>query len=226
MHPAQAGLQSALVEVLLEHGAPVNGLEDNGSPVLTALAFGYRDAAETLARRGARIDHVVVAAAVGRIDLVGEWVIDPSTLSKAHAPYKGPYWVHIPEDTKGQIELSLVAACRFGRADIARFLLERGVSASSQDHDKMTALHWASARGMYEIMEVLIARQAPLEVRNTWGGTVVDSVAWFAVNDPQPGVDYAKVIERLLEAGADPDEIYPPLTGIAEVDAVIVRYRK
>jgi hypothetical protein len=90
----------------------------------------------------------------------------------------------------------------------------------------MSALHWASASGIYEIMEVLIARKAPLEVRNTWGGTVVDSVAWFAVNDPQPGVDYARVIKRLLEAGADPREIDPPLTGIADVDAVIVRYPK
>jgi hypothetical protein len=34
------------------------------SPILTALAFGYRDSADTLARRGAAIDHVVVAAAV------------------------------------------------------------------------------------------------------------------------------------------------------------------
>jgi ankyrin repeat protein len=226
MHPAQAGLQSALVEVLLDHGAAINGLEDDGSPLVTALSFGYRDAAETLARRGARIDHVVVAAAMGRLDLVHEWVVDPMTLSKEHAPYRGPWWGHIPGDTKGQIELALVAACRFGRADVARFLLEIGVSASSQDNDRMSALHWASASGIYEIMEVLIARKAPLEVRNTWGGTVVDSVAWFAVNDPQPGVDYARVIERLLEAGADPREIDPPLTGIADVDAVIVRYPK
>jgi ankyrin repeat protein len=226
MHPAQAGLQSALVEVLLDHGAAINGLEDDGSPLVTALSFGYRDASETLARRGARIDHVVVAAAMGRLDLVREWVVDPMTLSKEHAPYRGPWWGHIPGDTKGQIELALVAACRFGRADVARFLLEIGVSASSQDNDRMSALHWASASGIYEIMEVLIARKAPLEVRNTWGGTVVDSVAWFAVNDPQPGVDYARVIKRLLEAGADPREIDPPLTGIADVDAVIVRYPK
>lgn len=226
MHPAEAGLQSTLVEVLLDHGAAINGLEDNGSPILTALSFGYRDAAETLARRGARIDHVVVAAAIGRLDLVREWVVDPSTLSKAHAPYKGPYWVHIPDDTKGQIELALVAACRFRRADVVRFLLDLGVSSSSQDHDQMTALHWASAQGMHEIMELLIARKAPLEVRNTWGGTVVDCTAWFAVNDPQPGVDYPQVIGRLLESGADPEEIYPPLTGIPDVDAVILRYRK
>ena len=224
-HPADAGLQAALVEVLLDHGAAINGLEDNGSPILTALAFGYRDAADALARRGARIDHVVVAAAVGRIDLVRAWVVDPTTLSREHLPYRGPYWVHIPDDTKSQIELALVWACKFGRTDVARVLLDLGVAAASKDNDQMTALHWSSARGMHEVMEMLIARGAPLEVRNTWGGTVVDSTAWFAVNAPWPGVDYAGVIERLLVAGADPNEFYPSLIGIPAIDEVIARFR-
>ena len=224
-HPAEAGLQSTLVEVLLDHGAAINGLEDNGSPILTALAFGYRDAADTLARRGARIDHVVVAAAVGRLDLVREWVKDATTLSKAHEPYRGPYWVSIPDDPKGQLEMALVWACKFGRADVARYLLEVGVSARAQDKDQMTALHWACATGMLEIIDMLLARGAPLEVRNTWGGTVLDSTAWFVANSPHPNADYPRVIERLLQAGADPNEVYPPLTGVAEVDRLLEQYR-
>lgn len=224
-HPAEAGLQSQLVEVLLDHGAAINGLEDNGSPILTALAFGYRDAADTLARRGARIDHVVVAAATGRLDLVREWVVDRTSLSPTHGPYVGPYWVHIPDDAKGQIELALVWACRFGRADVARFLLDAGVDPAAKDHDQMTALHWASARGLMDIIDILLDAGAPLEVRNTWGGTVVDSTAWFALNSPMPDVDYPRVIERLLAAGADVNQIYPPLTGIQAVDEVIRRFR-
>ncbi len=38
--PARAGLQVALVETLLDFGAAIEG------PLMTALAFGYRDAAE------------------------------------------------------------------------------------------------------------------------------------------------------------------------------------
>lgn len=224
-HPAGAGLQSALAEVLLDHGAAINGLEDAGSPILTALAFGYRETADTLARRGARIDHVVMAAAVGRLDLVREWVKDPQTLSKEHGPYRGPYWVSIPDDAKGQIEMALAWACRFGRADVARYLLEVGVSARAQDKDQMTALHWASATGMLEVIDMLLARGAPLEVRNTWGGTVLDSTAWFAANWPQPGADYPRVMERLLQVGADPNEVYPAVTGVAEVDRLLEKYR-
>jgi len=113
------------------------------------LAFGYRAAADTLARRGARIDHVVVAAAVGRLDLVKAWVVDANTLVKEHGPYRGPYWVHIPDDTKGQIELALVWACKFGRSDVARALLDLGVDPAAKDNDKMSALHWAAGRGCW-----------------------------------------------------------------------------
>jgi hypothetical protein len=76
-----------------------------------------------------------------------------------------------------------------------------------------------------DIIEVLLAKRAPLEVRNTWGGTVLDSTAWFAVNFPMPDADYSRVIERLLAAGADANEVYPPLTGIRAVDAIVERYR-
>ena len=97
---------------------------------------------------------------------------------------RGPYWVHIPDDTKGQIEMALVWACKFGRTDVAKHLLDLGVDAASKDNDQMTALHWASARGLMDIIEMLLAKRAPLEVRNIWGGTVVDSTAWFAKNFP------------------------------------------
>ena len=77
-----------------------------------------------------------------------------------------------------------------------------------------------------DVMNVLIAKGAQLESRNTWGGTVVDSTVWFAVNAPVPGVDYPQVVDRLLQAGADPDEIYPPSAGIAVIDDLVKRYRQ
>jgi hypothetical protein len=223
-HPAEAGLQPALVELLLDRGAAIDGLDGKGSPILTALAFGYRDAAETLARRGARIDNVVMAAAVGRIDLVREWVVDARSLTN-HRPYAGPYWVHIPDDAAGQIEMALVWACRFGRAEVARHLLELDIDPAAADHDGMSALHWAAASGLMEVMDLLVARRAPLEARNVWGGTVLDSTVYFAMRQPVPRVDYPRVIERLLMAGADVRAVDPRPTGNPTIDAVIERYR-
>src|SRR5258708_1301420 len=53
-HPAKAGVQVALVETLLDFGAAVEarGSDKWGSPLMTALAFGYLSAAEALVRRG------------------------------------------------------------------------------------------------------------------------------------------------------------------------------
>ena len=63
VHPHLAGVQVALVDTLVDHGAAVNGVEDNGSPVMTAIAFHYPRAAEALARRGARVGTIIAAAA-------------------------------------------------------------------------------------------------------------------------------------------------------------------
>ena len=49
------------VTLLHYYGAAVDGLDHDGSPLMTSLAFGYIEPAETLARRGARIDTVVAA---------------------------------------------------------------------------------------------------------------------------------------------------------------------
>ena len=103
-HPAIAGLQSALVDVLVDFGAAVNGLKDDETPLFTALDFGYIAPAETLVRRGARVDNVVTAAAMGRLDLVRAYVIDKNTL-KPGVPLIAPPWRKLPSDAKTHIEL-------------------------------------------------------------------------------------------------------------------------
>jgi hypothetical protein len=53
--PAQAGVQSAIAEVLIEFGAALDGVTgDWSTPVMSALVFGFRETAATLVRLGAR----------------------------------------------------------------------------------------------------------------------------------------------------------------------------
>jgi hypothetical protein len=68
-HPARAGVQVALVETLLDFGAAIEarGSARWGSPLMTALAFGYLNTAEALVRRGARVDNIAAAAGLGRL---------------------------------------------------------------------------------------------------------------------------------------------------------------
>jgi len=59
VHPYLAGVQASLVDVLVDHGAKVDGVAGDGGPLGCALLFGYRGAAERLALRGARVDNLI-----------------------------------------------------------------------------------------------------------------------------------------------------------------------
>lgn len=221
-HPAGAGLQSQLVDTLLDFGAAINGVENNESPLMTALAFGYIDVAQTLARRGARIDTVVSAAALGRADLVDDFVIDERTLGP-EVPLPVPRWLGLSDNARAHIELGYVWACKFGQRGVVEVLLEKGVDAAANDVDAMTGLHWAAAGRHLEVVKLLLQWGAPLEVTNTWGGTVLDSTVYFAVHEHRQDVDYLAVIEQLIAAGADVAAVTPFPTGNARIDRVLQR---
>jgi ankyrin repeat protein len=191
------------VEALLDFGAAINGLEDDGSPLMTALSAGYLEAAEALTRKGARIDNIVAAAALGLVDLVDKFLNNEKEVKQGQA---------------------LVSASTFGQTQTVAFMLDRGVEAGSLDRDDMTGLHWATARGHMDVVRLLLDRGAPLEVKNKWGGTVLGSTVFFAHSNPMAQVDFVTVIETLLSAGAQVSAAKYP-TGLATVDAVLHRYR-
>jgi hypothetical protein len=220
VHPARAGLQPALVETLLDFGAAVDGLEDDGSPLMTALAFGYAEAAETLARRGARVDNVLAAAALGRVDLVRSMVAGGATVSPSLVSL---YWLRLSGDPASHVERAFVWACAFGRTEVVELLLAHGVDPAVTDADEMTGLHWAAGRGHLEVVRLLTERDAPLEARNRWGGTVLDSTVYFAFHDSAGWERHAAALELLLAAGADVRTATYP-TGNAAVDELLERH--
>ena len=132
-HPAEAGVQADLVETLLDFGAAINGVEDDGAPLITALAFCYTDAAEVLARRGARVDNIVVAAGLGREDLVRSFINADGRL-KADVPLVDLSWLRLPKDPKAYLELALVWANMHGRTGVVEFLLQQGVAPDARDN--------------------------------------------------------------------------------------------
>ena len=222
VHPAMRGVQSTLAETLLDFGAAINGVDDDESPIMTALAFGYIDAAETLARRGARVDTVLTAAALGDAELVESMVIEGGTL-RPRVPLVAPTWLGLPRDPKSHAALALVWASRFGRAAVVKQLLDKGVDPAAHDTMSMTALHWAAGHGHLDVVSMLLRFHPPLEATNQWGGTVLDSTVYLAVNDPSRGVDYVPVIELLLAAGADARAVTPFPTGDPRLDEVLRR---
>lgn len=235
VHPARAGLHVALVDLLVDHGAAVEGVEDDGSPLLTALAFHYPEAAAALVRRGARVDTLAAAAGVGDVARVRALLAGEAGAGAGRRAARRaiPRWLRLPRAPGAERARALGWAAALGHRRVVEFLADAGVPLDSADAQGFTALHWAAWGGHLDVIDALVARGAPLEARNQYGGTVLGATVWAALHggraldDPRPdalpSVDYPPVVARLLAAGARADAVQYP-SGHAGVDAVLARY--
>jgi ankyrin repeat protein len=155
--PAQAGLQVALAETLLDFGAAVDGVGHDrwSSPLRTALAFGYTETATALARRGARIDTVAAAAGLGRLDDVRRL---------------------LPGSTAEDRHVAVALAAQHGHVEVLRALLDAGEDPNRYNppgnHGHSTPLHQSALAGHEPVVRLLVERGARLDIRDTiWDGT-------------------------------------------------------
>lgn len=185
VHPLRAGVQIELMDLLLEYGASPDGVGgDKGwSPLNAALANGRQEAAEFLARRGARID-LEGAAGVGWLDLVKEFFRPDGKLKDTA--------------TRAQMEAGFMWACEYGRTEVVKFLLEAGVDPALQIRG-FTGLHWAAHGGHLDTAKLLVKHDAPLDAKNEFGGTPLDQAIWSSENSGL-AVDFSPVIEFLEAA--------------------------
>jgi ankyrin repeat protein len=195
----------AVTQLLVERGADVNvtcALYGGGATTMGLLltsihplrAGVHLAIAEILLKAGACLDSprgvpgLSEAAALGRID-------DVKTLLAEKA------W------TKRQIQSAFMWACGFGRTRVVELLLEKGASVREQDGNGQTGLHAAALAGHLGTVKALLKREPPLELRNVWGGAVLDHALWASIHH-DPSVDYAPVVEALIRAGADVRQEY------------------
>ncbi|HET7694707.1 MAG TPA: ankyrin repeat domain-containing protein [Vicinamibacterales bacterium] len=154
IHPEQAGVQTALLELLLARGADIEkpGLTGNQhSAVWGCLANGQGGAARLFADRGARMN-LAEAAGVGRLDVVRTFFDEHGRLRDA--------------SLQRQMEEGFLYACGYGRLDTARYLLDRGVNPGVCDDAGQTPLHWTSYGPHVEVAALLLERGAPIDPRD------------------------------------------------------------
>lgn len=198
VHPERAGVQEALLEALLDHGAAIDrpcGAGNNDPAVLGCLANGRGEAAAFLADRGAGLT-LASAAGVGRLDVVRSYFDDEGALK--------------PGASKEQMEAGFLYACAYGQAEVVEFLLEQGVDLASHSGDGQTGLHWAVIGGHLDTVRSLLRRNASLEVKNRYGGTVLGQALWSAAHGGDSEI-YIEIIETLIAAGAEVPRRHVPV---------------
>jgi ankyrin repeat protein len=198
-HPENAGVQLALMDVLIGHGATIDG-PDGGSAVNGCLQNGRGEAAEFFASRGALLD-LEGAAGVGRLDVVKGFFNDDGSLKQP--------------TTQQQLKDAFAWACEFGRASVVDFLLQRGMEIDAKlKHDGQTGLHWAALHGHAGTTKLLLQRGATVDAKDeSYGGTALGWALYGWGSSPQPaelrstggGGRHYEVVALLVRAGAKLD---------------------
>lgn len=187
--PAVAGVVAPLLQALIDGGAAIE--PDGGALVNGCLRNGRDEAAAFLVSRGAEVD-LEAAAGIGRLDLVKACFDEDGRLKSPSTPE--------------QMKDGFAWACEFGRADVVRFLLERGMDVRSRlKHHGQTGLHWAAGGGHVETAKVLLDHGAPVEATDeAWSATPVQWAlhGWRNRRPPIAVERYYAVVRLLLAAGA------------------------
>jgi hypothetical protein len=160
-HPAAAGVQAALVEVLCAAGANANGRDEDGAPLWAASTFGYTPAVDALVRCGARLDNLVLAAAAGDLAAVGAHFDGEGRLRPT------PTWgrARIPGgklDVGHILEYALIQAALHGRRAVVELLLTKNPDLTVREpnwgNTALGAARWADHADVVALLEPLARR--------------------------------------------------------------------
>lgn len=173
--PHDAGVQVPLTHLLIDHGANVEGAGDGQwrSPLHTALVFGFQDAAEALVARGARVDDIVKAAGLGRETEVQHYLPSASSDDRHRAFAMATIGTHLA---------------------VTKLLLAAGEDPNRTNppgfHAHGTPLHHAAGSGRLELVELLVANGARIDVEDTlWHAT---PLGWAEHEGKQEVVEFLK----------------------------------
>jgi hypothetical protein len=150
--PAEAGVQIGLIDTLVDYGAAIEprGMGTWTSPLMTALAFGFTEAARALVRHGASADTVAASAGLGDRDAVARL---------------------LPEAAPVERQRALSLAAQPAHADIVALLLDAGEDPDRYNpegnHPHSTPLHQAVWMDNDDVVRLLVERGARLDIRDT-----------------------------------------------------------
>lgn len=221
VHPERAGIQNALLQLLLDHGADIDGGQVDGAKVDEAKTEGKKtDGAKIDGKKTGEVKPdrgnspallVNICLANGRrsaaefladhgapLDLEAAAGLGRLDLVKTLFPDSGSMSSRAADHQK---ERALCWACEYGHPLVVDFLLSRGVPIQSPANTGQTPLHWAVIGAQTETITLLLSRGADLEAKNMYGGTALGQALWSAAHSDSSR-DYHQIAALLKLHGA------------------------
>lgn len=186
---------SAVAELLLDHGAAIDGT-GGWSPLEEALYWNSRNVIALLVERGAKVQNLRMAAGLGRTDLIESYFNADGGLKPEAGKINWP-WGDLEaiarsnhdeagkksladrvnswsQDRQGIVNNAFVFACMHCHIDASKLLMEKGaeINAIPGGFDYAgTGLHYAALNGHRAMVEFLIANGADPNVKDTKVGS-------------------------------------------------------
>ncbi|HXQ73088.1 MAG TPA: ankyrin repeat domain-containing protein [Pyrinomonadaceae bacterium] len=193
-----------VAELLLDQGAAIDGT-GGWSPLEEALYWNNQNVVTLLLERGAKVQNLRTAAALGRIDLIESYFNTDGSLKPEAGQIDWPFGNcktiaasnHPPagkqslsdnvnawsQDRQGIINNAFVYACMHGHIEAAQLLLDKGAEINTVPGGfdyAGTGLHYAALNGHRAMIEFLLQHGADKTVKDTKVGSTAAGWAEFA----------------------------------------------
>ena len=198
----------AVAELLLDRGAAIDGT-GGWSPLEEALYWNNRNVTALLLERGAKVQNLRIAAALGRTDLIENHFNADGSLKPEAGKIDWPFgnletiarsyqnevkqsllerinsW---SQDQQGIVNNAFVYACMHGHIEAAKLLLDKGAEINTIpggfDYTG-TGLHYAAFNGQRAMVEFLLQHGADRNIKDTKVGA---TAAGWAEHSGHPDV--------------------------------------
>lgn len=217
LHQAAYANQPEIAARLILAGASLE-LEAHGAggtPLIVALFWGHREAAETVARHSTAPGNLRTAAGLGSVTMLDACFDKDGALTAAacaargfHRPHSGfPDW-QPSNDRQEILDEALVWAAKSNRVEVLPGLIQAGGRLDADPY-RGTPLIWAAACNRLEAARCLLDHGAKVNTKATFGGLTHGQGVTALHMASQNG--HLAMVQFLVERGADQtlkDDLY------------------